>query len=144
MPPASPPGTATFEPEPPSWAAFDASKLPAARGSVALDSSGTVLGWATASAGVRSLRLSPGSSNTRSMLTQPSRAAASAGPLLAGLATSTEAAGIWTIQSGIFPKTPPACGCTARHGFQTSSAPASRVGENDLRPVSRSMARCDP
>jgi len=42
-------GHATFETEPPSWAAFDVSKLPAHR-LVALDSSGTVLGWAAASA----------------------------------------------------------------------------------------------
>ena len=42
-------GHATFEPEPPSWATFDASKLLAHR-LVAVDSSGTVLGWAAASA----------------------------------------------------------------------------------------------
>jgi L-amino acid N-acyltransferase YncA len=40
-------GHATFEPEPPSWAAFNASKLSAQR-LVAVDSSGAVLGWAAA------------------------------------------------------------------------------------------------
>jgi phosphinothricin acetyltransferase len=36
--------------------------------------------------------------------------------LLDALIASTEAAGIWTIQSGISPRTPPAWPCTRRPG----------------------------
>ena len=42
-------GDATFETEPPSWAAFDAARLPEHR-FVAVDAAGTVLGWVACSA----------------------------------------------------------------------------------------------
>jgi L-amino acid N-acyltransferase YncA len=96
-------GQASFEVTAPSWEVFDRARLPLHR-HVAVDAgSGQVLGWAAAAAvsercvyrGVveHSVYVHPGASR---------RGIAAA--LLAALIGSTEAAGIWTIQSGIFPE----------------------------------------
>ncbi|WP_346186827.1 N-acetyltransferase family protein [Streptomyces osmaniensis] len=96
-------GHATFETSAPGWTAFAASKLPDHR-LVALDpADGHVLGWITASpassrpvyAGVveHSVYVSPKARGRR-----VGRA------LLDALIVSTEEAGIWTIQAGIFPE----------------------------------------
>jgi L-amino acid N-acyltransferase YncA len=95
-------GHATFETEPPSWAAFDVSKLPAHR-LVALDSSGTVLGWAAASA-VSDRCVYAGVVEHSVYVDSSAQGRGIGRVLLAGLATSTEAAGIWTMQAGIFPE----------------------------------------
>ena len=42
--------------------------------------------------------------------------------LLTELVAATEAAGIWTIQAGIFPRTPRACGCTGRPASRWSAS----------------------
>ncbi|MGW3115380.1 N-acetyltransferase family protein [Streptomyces sp. NPDC001091] len=95
-------GDATFETAPPTWDQFDAAKLPGHR-HVALDDTGTVLGWVAvvpvsdgcAYAGVveHSVYVRPGA-----------RGRGIAAALLRELITSTEGAGIWTIQSGVFPE----------------------------------------
>jgi len=95
-------GRATFETEPPSWEAFDAAKLPAHR-LVAVDATGRVLGWAAVSpvsdrcvyAGVveHSVYVDPGA-----------RGRGVGRLLLEALVASTEAAGIWTLQSAVFPE----------------------------------------
>ncbi|MBT2450405.1 N-acetyltransferase [Streptomyces sp. ISL-43] len=94
-------GNATFETAAPTWAEFDAAKLPEHR-FAALATDGKLLGWVAATkvsdrcayAGVveHSVYVHPGA-----------RGRGVAKQLLAALVESTEAAGIWTIQSGIFP-----------------------------------------
>ena len=95
-------GHATFEAEPPSWEAFDAARLPDHR-LVAVDAAGRVLGWAAVSpvsdrcvyAGVveHSVYVDPGA-----------RGRGVGRLLLEALVASTEAAGIWTLQSAVFPE----------------------------------------
>lgn len=109
-------GHATFEAEPPSWEDFDAGKLPGQR-LVAVDPAGRVLGWAAASA--VSDRCVYAGVVEHSVYVDPAAQGRGAGRLLLdGLVTSTEAAGIWTIQSGIFPENTASLRLHERAGFQ--------------------------
>jgi len=95
-------GHASFETSAPDWDTFDHARLPQHR-HVATSIDGQVLGWAAATAvsdrcvysGVieHSLYVHPGA-----------RGRGIGAALLAALTGSTEAAGIWTIQTGIFPE----------------------------------------
>jgi L-amino acid N-acyltransferase YncA len=93
-------GNATFETTPPTWAEFDSSKLAGHR-FVALDASGTVLGWIAVAA--VSDRCAYAGVVEHSVYVAPAARGLGVGrSLLEALIASTEAAGIWTIQSGIF------------------------------------------
>ncbi|MEU3460743.1 N-acetyltransferase family protein [Streptomyces sp. NPDC006733] len=110
-------GNATFETTAPTWAQFDAAKLPAHR-FAALDADGTLLGWVAAT------RVSDRDAYAgvveHSVYVHPeARGRGVAGHLLAALVESTEAAGIWTIQSGIFPENTASLAVHARAGFRT-------------------------
>jgi phosphinothricin acetyltransferase len=95
-------GHATFEVKPPSWQAFTASRLPEHRLVVAAPS-GEVVGWAALSA-VSSRPVYAGVVE-HSVYVHPAASGTGVGRrLLEALITSTERAGIWTIQSGIFPE----------------------------------------
>ncbi|MCX5588583.1 GNAT family N-acetyltransferase [Streptomyces erythrochromogenes] len=120
-------GNATFETTAPTWAEFDAARLPEHR-FAALDTGGKVLGWVAATrvsdrcayAGVveHSVYVHPGA-----------RARGVAGQLLAALVESTEAAGIWTIQSGIFPENAASLAVHARAGFRVIGT-RERIGRH--------------
>ncbi|MFF5495675.1 GNAT family N-acetyltransferase [Streptomyces aquilus] len=109
-------GDATFETTAPTWETFDSSKLPEHR-FVAVDQGDAVLGWVAATrvsdrcayAGVveHSVYVHPGARG---------RGVASA--LLKALIDSTEAAGIWTIQSGVFPENTASLALHQRAGFR--------------------------
>lgn len=120
-------GNATFETAAPTWEAFDAAKLPEHR-HVALDRDGRILGWVAASpvsdrcayAGVveHSVYVHPGA-----------RGRGVAGRLLQALIASTEAAGIWTIQSGVFPENTASLAVHARAGFRVIGT-RERIGRH--------------
>lgn len=120
-------GNATFETTAPTWAEFDAARLPEHR-FAALDTGGKVLGWVAATrvsdrcayAGVveHSVYVHPGA-----------RGRGVAGQLLAALVESTEAAGIWTIQSGIFPENAASLAVHARAGFRVIGT-RERIGRH--------------
>ncbi|MFC7405567.1 GNAT family N-acetyltransferase [Georgenia alba] len=95
-------GHATFESAPPSWAEFDSSRLREHR-LVALDDRGTVLGWAAVTR--VSARAVYAGVVEHSVYVAPDAQGRRVGSaLLAALVASTEAAGVWTIQSSIFPE----------------------------------------
>lgn len=96
-------GLASFEVTAPSWAEFDAAKLPGHR-HVAVDAgTGEVLGWAAVIA--VSDRCVYAGVVEHSVYVHPDHKRRGIGAaLLAALIESTEAAGIWTIQSGVFPE----------------------------------------
>ncbi|MFD8639143.1 GNAT family N-acetyltransferase [Streptomyces zaomyceticus] len=120
-------GNATFETTAPTWAAFDAAKLPAHR-LVALDEDGRVLGWAAvvpvsdrcAYAGVveHSVYVHPDARGRRVGLA-----------LLTALLASTDAAGIWTVQSGIFPENTASLALHQRAGFRVIGT-RERIGRH--------------
>ena len=95
-------GQASFETTAPSWEAFDAAKLPGHRFTAA-DGAGEVLGWVAVSP-VSARRVYAGAVE-HSVYVRPGYHRRGIGAaLLRALIGSTEAAGIWTIQSSIFPE----------------------------------------
>ncbi|MFE5840348.1 GNAT family N-acetyltransferase [Streptomyces niveus] len=95
-------GNATFETTAPTWKEFDTAKLPDHR-YVAVDESGKVLGWVAVTP--VSTRRAYAGVVEHSLYVHPAARGQGIGTaLLRHLITSTEAAGIWTIQSGIFPE----------------------------------------
>ena len=100
-------GDATFETRAPDWAEFDATRLPAHRfvalGRIDGAASGPVLGWVAVTAVSRRPAYA-GVVEHSVYVHQDARGQGVGRLLLTALIASTEAAGIWTIQSGIFPE----------------------------------------
>jgi L-amino acid N-acyltransferase YncA/2-polyprenyl-3-methyl-5-hydroxy-6-metoxy-1,4-benzoquinol methylase len=110
-------GQASFETTAPPWAAFDAARLPLHR-HVAVDAAtGRVIGW---------VAVTPVSSRPvyvgvveHSVYVAPAHSGRGIGEaLLRALVASTEDAGIWTIQSGIFPENTASLRLHERAGFR--------------------------
>lgn len=96
-------GQASFETTAPAWEAFDAAKLAAHRHVAADAGTGQILGWAAASP-VSARRVYTGVIE-HSVYIHPAHWGRGIGQaLLAALIASSEQAGIWTIQSSIFPE----------------------------------------
>jgi L-amino acid N-acyltransferase YncA len=108
-------GEATFEiAPPPTWAVFDAARLPGHRFVATTD---RVLGWV--GAGPVSSRPAYAGVVEHSVYVDPAAAGRGVGrTLLAALIGSTEAAGIWTIQSAIFPENTASLALHAGAGFR--------------------------
>jgi L-amino acid N-acyltransferase YncA len=118
-------GHATFEEAPPGWAGFDAGKLPDHR-FVALGPDDRVLGWVAASS--VSDRCVYAGVVEHSVYVDRSASRRGVGlALLRALIGSTEAAGIWTIQSGVFPENTVSLRLHARAGFRAVGT-RERVG----------------
>ncbi|MFJ6485879.1 MULTISPECIES: GNAT family N-acetyltransferase [unclassified Streptomyces] len=109
-------GNATFETTAPPWEAFAAGKLPEHR-FAAVGEDGKVLGWVAASA--VSDRCAYAGVVEHSVYVHPAaRGRGVAMQLLTALIGSTETAGIWTIQSGIFPENRASLALHQRAGFR--------------------------
>ncbi|WP_344633892.1 N-acetyltransferase family protein [Streptomyces glaucosporus] len=110
-------GNATFETAVPSWEAFDKARLPAHRMVALAGGSGKVLGW---------IAVSPVSSRPayagvveHSVYVHPdARGRGVARALLDALVASTERAGIWTVQAGVFPENTASLALHERAGFR--------------------------
>ncbi len=108
-------GEATFETAPPSWEEFDAGRLPDHR-LVAVEN-GEVVGWAA---------LSPTSSRAcyagvvehSVYVAEHAHGRGIGRRLLEALLASAEAAGIWTIQTSIFPENVASVALHGRVGFR--------------------------
>lgn len=108
-------GHATFESEPPTWEQFDAGRLSGHR-LVARDR-GRVLGWIAATP--VSTRAVYAGVVEHSVYVAPDAAGRGLGrTLLTAFIASTEAAGIWTIQTGIFPENTASLALHAAAGFR--------------------------
>ncbi|MFB9682182.1 GNAT family N-acetyltransferase [Streptosporangium vulgare] len=128
-------GQATFETAVPTWERFVAAKLPAHR-HVAVDQAadtdgtgdGRVLGWVAAVA--VSDRCAYAGVVEHSVYVHPAARGRGVGSaLLAALIASTEAAGIWTIQSGVFPENTASLALHARAGFRVIGT-RERIGRH--------------
>jgi phosphinothricin acetyltransferase len=124
-------GHATFEAEPPSWEQFDATKSPAHRW-VATEGP-RVLGW-VAVAPVSDRCVYAGVVE-HSVYVDPAAQGRGIGTaLLAALVASTETAGIWTIQSGVFPENTASLALHDAAGFRVVGI-RRRVGRMPLGPM---------
>ncbi len=122
-------GDATFELEPPTWERFTASRLPGHRW-LALDDD-RVLGWVAC--GAVSDRCVYAGVVEHSVYVHPHARGRGVGRLLLrALIDSTEAAGIWTIQSGIFPENTASLALHAAVGFRVVGT-RERVGRHHGR-----------
>ncbi|WP_182898282.1 arsenite methyltransferase [Microbispora sp. H10830] len=110
-------GNASFETTAPAWEAFDAAKLPSHR-HVAVDAStGQVIGWVAAS--TVSDRCVYAGVVEHSVYVHPDHGGRGVGlALLNALIQSTEAEGIWTIQSGVFPENTASLRLHEKAGFR--------------------------
>jgi phosphinothricin acetyltransferase len=123
-------GDASFETTAPTWTAFDEIKLPNHR-LVAVDADDIVIGW---------VAVSPTSSRAvyagvveHSVYVDPAaQGRGVARLLLDALIASTEAAGIWTIQSGVFPENTASLALHQRAGFRVIGT-RERVGRHHGR-----------
>jgi L-amino acid N-acyltransferase YncA len=123
-------GNATFEEVAPTWDEFDSKRLPDHR-FVATDDNGAVLGWIACSA--VSDRCAYGGIVEHSVYVDASARGAGVGrALLGALIASTEAAGIWTVQSGIFPENTASAALHRAAGFRDVGT-RERIGRHNGR-----------
>jgi L-amino acid N-acyltransferase YncA len=119
-------GQASFETSAPGWDAFDAAKLPGHRHVAADAVTGAVLGWVAATA--VSDRCVYAGVIEHSVYVHPAHQGRGIGAaLLQALIGSSEAAGIWTIQSGVFPENAASLRLHERAGFRVIGV-RERVG----------------
>jgi L-amino acid N-acyltransferase YncA len=124
-------GLASFETAAPAWDAFDAARLPGHRHVAADAATGEVLGWVAASA-VSSRAVYAGVIE-HSVYVHPGRHRRGIGAALLGvLIRSTEEAGIWTIQSSVFPENAASLALHERAGFRVVGV-RERVGRHHGR-----------
>jgi phosphinothricin acetyltransferase len=123
-------GDATFETTAPSWDAFDATRLPEHR-LVAVDGDGRVLGWAAVVP--VSDRCAYAGVVEHSVYVHPHAQGQGIGlALLQALLASTDAAGIWTVQSGIFPENTASLALHTKAGFRVVGT-RERLGRHQGR-----------
>ncbi|MFG3255306.1 GNAT family N-acetyltransferase [Streptomyces sp. NPDC048172] len=110
-------GEATFETEAPSWEAFDTAKLALHRYVAVEEDSREVVGWVAA--GPASARAAYAGVVEHSVYVDPAaRGKGVARALVEALVASTEAAGVWTVQSSVFPENTASLVLHERAGFR--------------------------
>jgi L-amino acid N-acyltransferase YncA len=118
-------GDATFETDVPSWEDWDARYLAAHRFVALRD--GAIAGFAAVSR-VSERRVYRGVVENTVYVAESARGAGIGRLLLERLISSTESAGIWTIQSGIFPENTASLALHRRVGFRVVGR-RSRLGK---------------
>jgi L-amino acid N-acyltransferase YncA len=122
-------GDASFETAAPTWAQFDAGRLPAHR-FVAVDGA-VLLGWVAVVA-VSNRAVYAGVVEHSLYVAEAARGRGVGRALLQRLIASTEQAGIWTIQSGVFGENTASLALHARCGFRVIGT-RERVGRHHGR-----------
>jgi L-amino acid N-acyltransferase YncA len=108
-------GHATFETEPPTWAAWDTGHLPTCRLCARAD--GAVVGWAALSP-VSRRAVYAGVAEVSVYVRSDWHGTGTGSALLAALVAESERAGIWTLQAGVFPENTASLRLHERHGFR--------------------------
>ena len=122
-------GNATFETRAPDWAGFTAARLPAHR--FVATAAGQVAGWVAASA-ISGRCVYAGVVEHSVYVHSADRGRGIGRRLLEALVASTEAAGIWTIQSGIFPENTASLALHRAAGFRVVGT-RERIGQHHGR-----------
>ena len=108
-------GVATFETEVPTWEAWDAAHLPEHR--LVAERDGRVVGW-IALAPVSSRCCYAGVAEVSAYVAEEARSEGVGKTLLAALIESSERAGVWTLETGVFPENAASLGLLERFGFR--------------------------
>ena len=120
-------GNATFESSVPDWERWDASHLPEHRFVALVD--GRVVGWIAASA-VSDRCVYGGVVENSIYVGADARGKGVGRALLERLIDSTERAGVWTIETGIFPENEASIRLHERAGFETVGV-RKRLGKHN-------------
>ena len=126
-------GKATFETEAPTWQSWDASHLPEHRFVARWE--GEVVGWAALSP-VSERCVYAGVAEVSVYVAERARGQGVGGVLLGELVWSSEQAGIWTLQAGVFPENEASLGLHRSNGFRVVGI---RVGIGKHRGVWRDV-----
>lgn len=108
-------GNATFETEPPSWSDFDATRRLEGRFVAELD--GAVVGWA-AIAPVSTRPCYAGVVENSVYVASAARGSGIGSALMASLVEAARQAGVWTIQTSVFPTNAASVALHERAGFR--------------------------
>src|SRR5665811_1560164 len=117
----------SFETGVPAWADWDAAHTAEHRW-VAVGAD-VVLGWVACSR-VSTRCVYAGVLELSVYVAEAARGRGVGSALLAALVRSTEAAGVWTLETGIFPENPASLALHARHGFRVIGT-RERIGQMD-------------
>lgn len=120
-------GNATFETSAPTWEEFDSKRVPEHR-FVAVDDDGAVVGW-VAAVPVSDRCVYAGVVEHSVYVDPAARGRGIGRALLDALIASTEQAGIWTIQSGVFPENLASMTLHTRAGFRVVGT-RERIGQH--------------
>lgn len=118
---------ATFASEPPPWPEFDAGHTPEHR--FVAEVGGDVVGWVACSP-VSSRCVYRGVLELSVYVARSARGRGVGSALLGALVASSEAAGVWTLQTGIFPENTASLALHRRRGFREVGL-RERLGEMD-------------
>ena len=108
-------GNATFETEVPSWEEWNAAHLPEHR--FVAEAEGSVLGW-IALAPVSSRCCYAGVAEVSAYIAEGARGQGVGAALLERAIESAEAAGLWTLETGVFPENEASLAVLKRFGFR--------------------------
>jgi L-amino acid N-acyltransferase YncA len=106
---------ATFETEPPSWVAFDATRR--SEGRFVAEHGGAIVGWAALSP-VSSRSCYAGVAENSVYVASAARGQGVGTALMQALIDAAAAAGIWTIQTSVFPENASSIALHERAGFR--------------------------
>lgn len=118
---------ATFETTAPAWADWDAAHTREHRWVATID--GAVAGWVACSP-VSTRCVYAGVLELSVYVAAAARGRGVGSALLAALVTSTEAAGVWTLETGIFPENTASLALHVKHGFRVVGT-RERIGQMD-------------
>ena len=120
-------GNATFETEPPSWSSFDATRHREGRFVAEID--GSVVGWA-AIAPVSTRPCYAGVVENSVYVASAARGSGIGSALMQALVEAARQAGIWTIQTSVFPTNAASVALHERAGFRVVGR-RERIAELD-------------
>ncbi|HEY6196196.1 MAG TPA: GNAT family N-acetyltransferase [Candidatus Eisenbacteria bacterium] len=123
-------GHATFQTEVPGWAEWDAAHFPSPR-LVARDGDGVVLGWCALSP-VSSREVYRGVAEESVYVAEAARGRGIGRALLEAMVRESEAAGVWTLQTGIFPENTASLALHEACGFRVLGV-RERIGRHHGR-----------